>query len=415
MGRFGNILRIGTLAGLITLMPSCEKEKPYELPNFKFISEKTIRNNLDLPTGLSSGNHLKKAGSKNTKGTAAEVSGVFIEAPIFLNFHSNGGIQLSQNPKISEYSGTLGSLSTSSLGEIDLTNYQSDFDSPAYYAMADSLWKAHGLTLDALVLSDGTMLSSSNSSDKIFKRNSFGEIEIFLQNKDLERITDMVEGSDGKIYAVQAPLFDDNSNLIYPKRVISIENGIIKTEFELPSAINPNFSMNLEDIVPYWWKDGSLLYKLKIIENSVEGKKRFGTEFYVSDQLENVIYKVDSEKRVSVLAKDISFPSSLAVDSIGNVFYTTTPLFRGITFSHKVSLDVLNPETSEHTSLHKFDESIKDYSVYGGKAYFTYTSLQYSTSVGHNVTNVLYESKDKLEFLITNSLQGTLKYVTLEK
>ena len=422
MKNYGNFLRTMGIILILSLGSSCDKEQQgdahYELPTFKKVYENLVKDNLELPSGLSSGQNLEKSSSKGILGLSAEIEGIFVEAPIFVNNRAENVMEPYQNPIISKYIGDLQNLSISPFNEIELETYFTDFDSPAYYALQDSCWRSHGITLDGLIVDDGTILCSSNSSDKVFEINSTGTTEIFLQDKELERITDMIQGSDGKIYAVQAPLFNENDNsiIIYPKRVISIENGVIKTEFELPSEINPNFSMNLEDVVPYWWMDGSFLHKLKIIENSEEGKKRFGNQYYISDLINDVIYKIDSEKKVSELARGLKYPSSIAVDSVGNVFYTTMPLSKGgPSLAHKVSLNVLNPETSEHALIYEFNESAYDYASYGGRAYLIYDGVKYITSVGFNITNVLYESKDKLEFLITNSLQGSLKYVTIEK
>ena len=230
--------------------------------------------------------------------------------------------------------------------------------------------------------------------------------------------------SDGIIYAVQAPVVDDYnvSIVLSPKRVISIDGTIINTEFDLPSNIASHSWAGISpENYPYWWRDAPLLEKLKIIENSEIGRNQFGAEFYISDLFEGKIYKVDALKNVEVLAQGLQFPSSLAVDSIGNIFYTTSPLGgRGGSegwnvLNYKSSLNMLNPETGESVLLKEFDETLEDYAATGGWAYATYKGLVYLIPVGFNITNVLYEFKDKLEFLITNSLQGSLKYVSAEK
>ncbi len=425
MSKFRDFLKIGTLAGLMAFLPSCEKDpqgkdEGYKLPKFENVYENLIQDKLEFPSGLSNNSAARKYGLKSTKGTNAVIEGVFIEAPLFINNRGAKGIEPYQNPTISEYSGDLLSLSTTPLTEIDLATYFSDFDSPTFYPMQDSLWRAKGITLDNLVLEDGTILSSSNSSDKIFKRNLSGGIELLLQDSRLERITDMALASDGIIYAVQAPLVDDDnvSLVLFPKRVISIDGTNIRTEFELPSDI-ASHSWGDKVNYPFWWREAPLLEKLKIIENSENGKKQFGAEFYVSDLFEGKIYKVDALKNVEVLAQGLQFPSSLAVDSIGNIFYTTSPLGAGgsgwNTLDYKSSLNMLNPETGESVLLNEFDETLSDYASTGGWAYAKYKGLVYLIPVGFNITNVLYESPEKLEFLITNSLQGTLKSVTLEK
>ena len=427
MRKFKNLFKVGTLAGLMAFLPSCErdpseKDDSYRLPKFERVYESLVQDKLEFPSGLSNNSATRKSELKSRKGISADADGIFIQAPLFINHHGSRGIEPYQNPIISEYTGTLENLSTNPLAEINLSDYFSDFDSPTFYPLEDSLWRARGTTLDGLVLSDGTILASSNSSDKLFKRNPSGEIEIFLQNKDLERITDMVQGSDGKIYAVQAPLvdYDDASKVLFPKRVVSVNKDVINTEFELPSdIISHSWEGPFPQHYPYWWRDAPLLEKLKIVENSENGKKQFGAEFYISDLFEGKIYKVDASNKIEILAKDLQFPSSLAVDSIGNIFYTTTP-FQGKemiwdALTYKFSLNILNPETGVSEILHEFDETLRDYSDAGIWAYVNYNKEFYRIPVGYNISNVLYESKDKLEFLITNSLRGTLKYVSLDK
>jgi hypothetical protein len=260
-----------------------------------------------------------------------------------------------------------------------------------------------------------------------------GEVEVYLQDKELERITDMILGRDGKIYAVQAPLLNDydSSLIVYPKRVISIKNGVIKTEVEFPSDVNTHYwkwgecgtwneQFSICGRPPYWWREAKAVEKLKIIENSDLGKEKFGTEFYVSDFLEGVIYKVDVGKKVSVIAKGLRYPTSLSVDSLGDVFYTTTPIFGRWhdPLLYQSSLYALNPETGISILIYNFQESADVYwaagTAYAMKNYDTgerYTLIPAS----YNVTNILYESKDKLDFIISNSHQGTLKLVSVEK
>lgn len=425
MSRLKDFLRIGALAGLMTFFPSCEKEPQggdagYKLPDFKNVSEKVLKSELEFPSGLANHTDFQKKGLKSSNDIKAEVDGVYIEGPLFINTGPGGSLVPYIGPKISEYSATstssLENLTTSSLAEIDAEIYLSDFDSQYYYALPDSLWRATSLSLDELVLGDNSVLTSSNSSDKIFRTNSSGETEVYLQNPELERITDMIQGSDGKVYAVKAPLIDENSSslVLSPKKVISIENNLINTEFELPSDVNSH-SWDFNYWINNWWKDAPLWEKLKIIENSENGKKQFGAEFYVSDLLEGKIYKVGSDKKVEILAQELRFPSSLAVDSTGNIFYTTSPMFRGYNLAYPTQMFSLNPETGESKLVHTFDENIEDYLNTGSAIEMRYDKSVYVLPRGFNVSNVLYESQDKLEFLVTNSNQGDLKLVSLEK
>jgi len=414
-----NILRIGTLAGFMAFM-SCEKDyfeidhQPTYLLN---IHETEIAGDLERPSGLSSYIILKKSGTKSFQENNLSVlaQGPLIYRPPF------GKIDWAKckNPEISQLSGSLDNLSLSSLKEFNFEKYFSDFKTNGNKCIIYDLdgdgvndivgySRPIGLTLDNLIMNDGIILLSSNSSDKIFKINPVG-IDIYLQDTELERITDMIIANDEKIYAVQAPLTDySDSSIVVPKKVISIDNKDIREEFTLPSENSYRLGYNAQ-----------FYEQLKIVENSKLGKEKFGTEFYVSDLLEDAIYKVKNGN-VSELARRLRYPSSLAVDSIGNLFYTTTPLWLAgpgpTDIEYPTELRMLNPKTLESTLIHKFDEkNIHEYATSGAGIYVKYNGKEHVLPVGFNVSNVLYETKDKMDFLITNSHQGTLKLIGMDK
>lgn len=410
---------------IISCLAGCKKEEdddnqPYKFPDFKNITEVLKKKDLFFPAGLSSTNRNKKSFPGNRKSISGEIEGIFIETPVYLNLRGSGGIQPFQNPRISQFSNISGEIVTNSVGEIDLSAFFQDFDSYGYlgqwviFGQPDSLWRAKGLVLDCVLLPEGTIISSSNSSDKLFITNSSGNTDVYMQDEELCRITDMIYGTDNKIYAVKAPLIDvlASPKIIEPKKVISIKDGIIETEFELPST---------ETHIQYVDNNTVLYDRLKIIENSEAGKKKFGTLFYISDLLENVIYKIDTLKVVSVLTNNLTYPSSLAVDSIGTIYYSSSPLL-GYTgdisqLASKTSIFALNPETGESKYIHTFNELTYDYST---GEYFNVKlpgdiRKTYSLPVDFNVTNFLYESRTKLEFIFSNSHQGTLKFISIDK
>jgi hypothetical protein len=406
-----------------------ELKKPYEIPIFIQSNEQVIKDNLGFPSGLSKGLKITKSSSKG--GDHPNISGVLTDGPLFRNLWANGGIQNYVNPKVYQFSGTFDNISTEFLLDFDLNEYVTDFCDTLYFhsrdyndlistslfALGDSLWRPYGLTLDGLILNDGSILITSSISDKIFKINS-GNPEIFLQNTDLKRITGIIQSRDGIIYAAQSPLIKSDQNLIIecPKRVIAIKNNNITLEFELPTTIqNPIWQYNSDN--PHL----SNFEKIKIIQNSPAGRKRFGINFYISDLFENVIYKVDTLNNVSILASGLDYPTSLAVDSVGDLFYTTTPIANSHSYisstdiSHPASLCAVNPESGETKVILEFGGSnVADYRPTG--SWITLDKRgEYFIPVNFNVTNVLYESENKLNFLITNSHQKTLKLITLEK
>lgn len=411
------------LAWIVLLLNMCQKEKTYEvykLPDFKDAEEILLNQDMEYPSGLARCLNSTKHGLLRQGTVQDNLSGVFLEGPLYVPTGPGRSLEGYRGPIISEFlvnSEDLNYISTRVLSELDLSIYPLDFDTFYYYALPDSLWRGSGLTMDNLVLNDGSILTSSNSSDKIFITKPSGESEIYLQDEELQRITDLILGSNNKIYAVKSPLIDSewSAIVISPKKVISIENKTIYSEFELPTDINTH-SWGFNYFIGNWWRDAPFLEKLRIVENSANGKKRFGAAFYISDMLEGKIYKVDASKNIEVIASGLRFPSSIAVDSTGNIFYTTSPMWSGYSVSFPSQLHALNPETGNSVLVHEFEETIDDYINSTGWAIsMTYNNIKYVLPTGYNVTNILYESTAELIFLISNSNQGTLKWIQVMK
>lgn len=396
---------------LMTILPlsRCEREDAliHQPTHFSNISATQIAKGLNTPSGLASGSY-----SQFAKGSQEEKLIVLAEGPVFYFYRSGErNLDKSVGPMIYQISGTVNDLSLNStpLKSFNIKDYPLEFISPLNYAIDNSsnpAFKSVGLVLDNLVMQDGSILFSSNSSDKIFTTNPIG---IYLQNKELERITDMIQGTNGKIYAPEAPSIRDS--LVYiPKRVISIDAlKNINIEFELSSENSRQWKYK----APYF-------EQLKIVENSKLGKEKFGTEFYVSDMLEDVIYKIDAKRNVSELARGLRFPSSIAVDSVGDVIYTTSPL-RATTDGNYIeylpSLCMLNPETKESTTIYIFkNENNEDNLFFGAVSlYINYNGKKYELAGGSNISSILYETENKIDFLFTNSNQGTLMKLTANK
>lgn len=429
MSKVNNFL-MALLTGAV-LMPSCQKEdfegpqnsSGYVFPNFKNPTETLIKSNLEVPAGLAY--NFFGAKKSETKGSAevnANIEGLYAEGPTFKNLYNAGGLKVFENPNVSKFSGSLTDLNTFSsniLTEFDLTKYTVDFDAISYHSKKDSLFRPNGLTIDNLVLDDGTVLSSSNSSDKIFKKSSGGGIEVYMQDSQLERITDIIQKRDRRIFAAQAPKIDKNTHaVISPKKVISINNKVIKNEFELPYDAN---SAKLVDFnsYPSFWEEAPYFEKIRIVENSEAGKKNFGTEFYVSDLLGDAIYKIDSKNNVSVLAKNLRYPSSVAVDSAGTVFYTSSPLtldFAGL-IDYPAALYALNPQTGESKLISEFGgNELKDYFFSERSLVVRYPNVGVCRlPVAFDVTNIFYETPKKDYFMLSNSHNGAIEVISIDK
>ncbi len=432
MGKFKNFLRIGALAGLITLLPYCKKEN-YEPPiqedpietEYKILSRKNLAGGLTSPSGLSEIDKLYSLKSSN--GIADDLNGILTNGATFQDLWAEGGIQPLQNPKVLQFStdlskssNTLSEVVLTTLCEFDLKEYTSDFDSYGYFPRADSSRIAQGVLLDALVLNDRNILTSSNSSDKIFRTSELGVVNIFKQDERLNRITDMIQGEDNKIYVAAVEEIDylDSNKIVSPKRILSISSDgeLINTEFELPS------SFDLDNFFPEssgLWRKAPYIEKLKIVENSPAGKEKSGVKFYVSDLLKRRIYGVGEDNNVRFVAETEWNPSILGVDSIGTPIYATSPVWRTVyynTLANQMSIFILNPETGESKVIHTFNETVKDYLSTGeliqvkGK-----DGLKYSMPLGLDVSAIVKESKDTLELLFTNSHRGTLEDLVFVK
>jgi hypothetical protein len=411
-----NFMKIGALAGFMAFMPlSCEREPPINFNPNKISNVIEIKNLNDLrsPSGLSSNYVYSSKKSATSNYLQNENLNVFAQGPRYsLDYQNN------VNPAIYEFSfGNTKSdgFNINLLLEFDLKDYQDFFISPTTSSGGDGvLMKPYGITLENLVLEDGSILFSSSTSEKLLKINSSKEISTYLKDTQLWGITDILKSSDGKIYCAQIPLVvlrgeAGDTILITPKRVISIDDlSNINVEFELPTRVSLGEGLG-----------SNYFEQLKIIENSPAGKEKFGTEFYVSDLLEDCIYKIDKDRNVRSLAKGLRYPSSILVDSIGDLFYTNTPLWYslgGSEIEYPTEFRILNPETGESTLLYTFDErDVGEYTSSGSSLNVMYNGEEYVLPVGYNVSAILQETDSKIDFLFTNSHQGTLKQVTADK
>jgi hypothetical protein len=424
---------LGTILGAAILFYSCEKNDkfhdPYVLPDFKNPQVSILKDNLDCPSGLS-GFLIDNKSNKASKSIHQNLtSGVFVEGPSFIDYHDDVGPQLTKNPRISRFEIDLDQipseitpidyLKLSIISEIDFSIYSNDFDSFNYIGCwislgkPDSVWRAARLVLDNCVVNDGSILTSSNSSDKIFITDFNGETEIFLEDPKLLGITDLVYNKSGEIYAAQAPIIDqtDPLKVLRTKRIISIEKGSIKTEFELPTAI----AQRLNQEISYRWKHLPNIEQIKIIENSDAGKDRFGVDYYVADMLSNVIYKVDNDGNIAVLAKNLNYPTSIAIDSVGNLFYTGSPITSKWKpeFNRRESLYAVNPESGSIKLICEYGPNVEEY-PWPATDFLEIDNLIYLVA-DLNVTNLLYETSKALFFLITNTRLGNIHLIKIDK
>ena len=366
----GKSVRLVVYLVSFILIQSCDKliEEPSSKNAFdyNFLSYENIIQHLEFPSGLC---HSRRNNTKNLKDDHNELNGIIATGPTFQNLWANGGLQKYENPKIfrftsSRLKSTLNfpvEVNLSLLSEIDLGKYPNDFDSFAYSNFPDSLWRARGLTLDGVELKNGAVICSSNSTDKLFIINELGQNDVYIQDDRLMGITKIIQGTDDNIYlaAVESVDDDDSSLIISPKRIvkISLADKSINVEFELPSSIN--FNNIFEDYPGQLKIEASYTERLKICENSNVGKAKNGFKFYVSDLLYNRIYGINEQNLVAIIAENIRFPYLLGVDSIGNIFYATSPMSKGMFYP--VEIRFIDLAKNETKTVYTFKETLGDY------------------------------------------------------
>ena len=395
-----------TLAGLVLPFPvylsNCDIFNSFFVNgnySLKNASEQALVEKIDRPYGLSS----SKSTSKNVLSKS-----LGLEAKIFCS--------ATIPPRVYTYSNGIESIFYE-FGEKD----SSDFKALSFsYSRNVMSW---GLIVDTIVLRDGSILVSSNVSNKIFKITPNKDESIYIKDDRLFGINSMILGSDNKIYCAQSSIKDKR-----PKRIISIDaNRTITEEFSLPIiGGDPNYM----DII---FSDGeknilAINEQVKIAENSDEGKLRSGFKFYVTDMntsgryesLKSAIYGVSENNIPELITDKVRLPTSINVDKKGNPIVTTSPIldreYLGMIYS--TELDIINPDTGEISPLYTFDEQVTDYKtgfyvpvILAGDNYET----RKVTPVGFAISSVLSDTDTSFEFWFTNSLSGKLKSLTATK
>jgi hypothetical protein len=385
----------GILIGSLLLFNGCERDnvKPdntnYTLKNPVKVD---LADNYEMPGSLSSYN-AKSNSKKNFLVGEGEL--VFSQSPTFngppiTDFIVNPGIY-----KLNTSSSLVDSIYT--FPSIDLK----DFEPNWVRINEDNSISAKGLILSNILLPDSSYLFASNFSGKLFKvfQDSSGQLrrEIYLENEELIGISDMIYGSDGKIYATQQRLVGGENATLRDKRVISIslEDSVINEEFILPLGDNLTGFLN---------NGLSIGNKLDIIENL---KSYDGSKFYVSDELAGVIYQVSQSNEVIPLVSNLNLPSSLAIQSNGKILTLTGPKMNS-DFSDFVKYPELleiDPINGKYSSIYIFEnEPIEDYK----------TGLATVDSFGNQLPVEFYVSTIISEGETDSKLDSSLSFSELE-
>ncbi|GIW53279.1 MAG: hypothetical protein KatS3mg081_2634 [Gemmatimonadales bacterium] len=417
-------------------------DKPDFNPGYTItnVQEKIIQRNLENPGGLSYNTdnlnlasylNLKSLGTpsydysttNNSSNTSLiNYTALFSTGPLFKHSRETDRTEGFLNPAVYAFQGSVDLLSNNpplnKILEFPLSTYFSDFTTGTFRWRQDDILRPIGNIADIVFTNKG-IFCSANTSNKLFEIGLDGP-SVFIENNELFGITDMIFARDGKIYAAQAPRVKVDSIVNYithlsitrPKRVISIDltTKTITQEFELPTE---------KEIHPKSPEDNRLNSKgfladerIKIVENSVNGKNVLGIDFYVSDMFKEVIYKV-TNKKVEVLKDSVNLPTSLAVDSTGNLFYTSSPLwdYPILYWVSPTKIYMLNPATLEEKVVYNFGEE-QDYEILSA---LKVKNGRYITQTGVNITNVLLEDGDNLIFIFTNSHAKDIRVIRGQK
>ena len=394
--------------------PIEEKPENYTLTD---IVESNIINGLDRPEWVS--DYPIKTGISKSINQYTTGINVFCENPLF-----NGPpvTDFEIRPKILKFTEdeqTIlagGEISLYHLSELTsaITN---DFDTgwvENYTFNEKTILRPRGLSIDAVVLEDNSVLVSSNVSKKIFEIDESGIDHVYLEDDELIGITNMILGSDGKIYCAQLPLIDPPNNIIRPKRVISVDSQKnINIEFELPIGTFGGTCASGLDNTKYAGNCLPMDTHLKIIENTNIGEDK-PSKFYVTDLLTQVVYGISQKGDVSILA-NLRYPSSVAIDNYGKLFVTTSPLLsleREV--SHYPELFEINPETEETTLLHSFTKDSNSYRS-GIAEEVIIEGQKYLFPTNFTMYSALFENEAKFVFIYTNSLTGTFNKLDATK
>ncbi|MCK5624309.1 hypothetical protein KAI04_00515 [Candidatus Pacearchaeota archaeon] len=388
-----NILLSGILAGSLAL-GSCTKfedseikQNNYELIN---VSETILGQGYERPGGLSSN---KKGTLKSFDNQGSLETQLFCSSPVINLYRTDFLVK----PKIYTNSPDLSSQNILyELSNVEVDDFLGGYLGEVY---VDGIrgWRPGKLILDLITLPDNSIILSSNNSDKLYRiyndETKYKE-EIYLENDSLVGITDMILGSDNNIYAVK--------NIPKNKEVISIdiETKEISHEFSIPDGVSTSMG-------------SSVIGKMDIIENTLEGRILNNSKYYVLDQLTKTIYNVSDSKVVTPLKDKLRYPSSLAIDDMGRIITTLGPTISSpdFNFLEYPQVIAINPSTLKQDTIYNFfNDNPIDYHV----GILSVDNNQISP-ISFYMTSLLCETDTDFDFYFTKSLTGEIGKITATK
>lgn len=376
--------------------------------------------------------------SQTAANSDGSVVGAFTVSPRFSYDELFNSRSFSNFPKIIKYKGNIDDLiagnpfSESSVHIYDTAD-PNDFNTFLYGDINpfSQDFLPRGLNLDTLVIGDSVLLSS-NVSRRIIQMDPFGNFSTYLEDDRLIGISNMILGSDGKIYAVRLPLVS-GSSVERSKDIISIDINNGKVIGDVCNVTSDFYGINRRDLSVI--DPSNVLYaglsmifdeQLKIAENSPTGKSNNGNAFYVSDMLGKRVYVVDSSNVAGVLKDGLRFPVAIVVDSSGNVYPQVSPLLgvndnsfvditqedaNGVVSAPDLMLiDPAAPLTDSRAYRYPVDSYRSGY-----YSNVSFKGVNYALPGAFTTDAAIFENATDLAIQSTDSLTGEVKLVTATK
>jgi len=394
------------------------------------VVEQTLRTGFEQPDELAAEPEVKEMVVKNANANSNKKDVAFCTTPL-MDYYQTYFVQ---NPIIYKYTKGNHLVNFFEFGSADISEFRIGLSNEVNPGQPNTDVRPRGLALSTIILNDGSVLFASNMSQKIHEIDTQGNKQIYLDDERLVGITDMVLGSDGKVYCAQGPIFypDPSLGLVVIRKtgVISIDaNKNINTEFELPGAAGTGFTYGLDNNETYSGTGpftpsnppASLMlgHLVKIHENKRKDVKN--VKFYVSDMFEKTVYDVDDNNNVNVLKTGLRYPSTLTMGNDGKLFLLTgiitDQLFSGgfdIASGYEPELIVINPKKNTTRSVHKL---MNEGGGYGG--YMKDVVIDQTTKylpIGQKLSAILVsETSNTIEFYVNNSINGNFRSLVARK
>lgn len=237
-------------------------------------------------------------------------------------------------------------------------------------------WIATGIRVNLVPNSDGSICFSSNclGALSVIQNNTLIDLEL------INALTSITSNRKKGIFAIRAPVYTGNYPYVLSTAPVIYEIDSLKMKNIY--FIFPNNIVYRNNCGYYGSETG--MYPADItIDIVADGNNNL----YVCFGYDNVIYKIDKDKKLSVFIDDISNPVSIAIDDFNRFFVISGPEFRKVNdgpFEMTKPVEVILIENSKRTTIYKGE--LKNY---GGcfsddknGGIFSVSDANYNISIG---------------------------------